>query len=368
MEFEFQKFNGRLVLNPTDLILRIEHKDTLRAYEKVFFERDYAEYLPFGGLEFIQRTLAAFFKNSAETPGLKMERFEDSPTEISFTLSYTTPITPRPILFEFEIPAQRKATADADVEGMNRRLKEMEVAFARRLAEMERGLAAAGALAERVKELEARCGDTITLPGCDYVIPVNTTNLILVKDNTYIYDEVSSAFFYSRSYPHKRSTTQTWSNGNIPGNSSGFTDVGGCSIIVDSISNIKNLKYLKSLTHLVISGIPSIRDYSILSTFTNLQTLTICSTRAYIVTHSHGQPQYSIVNGGNDAGNNPSLSDISWITSLKNLNRISFIGCKSLVNITPLKELPKLTYLNIKDTGVKNTDFLTNAGLTIIKS
>jgi hypothetical protein len=67
------------------------------------------------------------------------------------------------------------------------------------------------------------------------------------------------------------------------------------------------------------------------------------------------------------AGQYPCIKDISWITSLKKLQNISFRGCSRLVDITPLKQLPNLKTLDIRETGVKNTDFLTHSGLTITK-
>jgi hypothetical protein len=53
MEFTAGEFNVRLILNPTDFILRFEHSDTHRVYERTFFERDFIDYNVLGGLEFV---------------------------------------------------------------------------------------------------------------------------------------------------------------------------------------------------------------------------------------------------------------------------------------------------------------------------
>ena len=41
MEFKTGSYNTRLILNPTDIILRFEHSETHRVYERTFFERDF---------------------------------------------------------------------------------------------------------------------------------------------------------------------------------------------------------------------------------------------------------------------------------------------------------------------------------------
>lgn len=61
------------------------------------------------------------------------------------------------------------------------------------------------------------------------------------------------------------------------------------------------------------------------------------------------------------------LTDISWIESLTELDSVIFYGCSSLVDITQLRKLTKLKTLDIRLTGVKNTECLTNSGLTILK-
>jgi len=66
-------------------------------------------------------------------------------------------------------------------------------------------------------------------------------------------------------------------------------------------------------------------------------------------------------------GQNPILTDISWITKLPSLHTVNFFGCTKLVDISPLAKLPALKQLDIRFTGVNNTSSLTNPGLTITK-
>ena len=67
-------------------------------------------------------------------------------------------------------------------------------------------------------------------------------------------------------------------------------------------------------------------------------------------------------------GSRPVINSVSWISELKNLQTVSFLGCSSLVDIRPIADLPRLSTLDIRETGVKNTSFLTSSSLTITKS
>jgi hypothetical protein len=126
------------------------------------------------------------------------------------------------------------------------------------------------------------------------------------------------------------------------------------TIFVKSISQVK---YLKRCTTLCLAGFINSGDYSFLGEMKQLQYL-------YITSKAGG------TNGTNDctnSGHNPTLTNISWITNLKSLHHVSFFGCTSLVDITPLKELKNLKQLDIRFTGVKNTECLVDPGLTITK-
>jgi hypothetical protein len=120
------------------------------------------------------------------------------------------------------------------------------------------------------------------------------------------------------------------------------------------LSSVKNLKYLKQLQELTICGASDLKNYEL----GDLKSLTHLNIIAVMCKSS---PQWECVPQRND----PILSDISWITNLKQLQSISFRGCRQLVNVGPIKDLPALRELDLRDTGVKNTGFLASASLKI---
>jgi hypothetical protein len=124
-----------------------------------------------------------------------------------------------------------------------------------------------------------------------------------------------------------------------------------------TLKSISQVKYLKRCTTLCLAGFIDSVDFSFIGEMKQLQYL-------YITCLANG------TNGTIDctnAGRNPPLKDISWITNLKSLHHVSFFGCTQLVDITPLKELKNLKQLDIRFTGVKNTECLVDPGLTITK-
>jgi len=129
-------------------------------------------------------------------------------------------------------------------------------------------------------------------------------------------------------------------------------------VVVQAVNNLSNLKFLKHCTQLILSGLNEVRDYSPLGEMTQLTHLTIVSSRHFHWNNSATYP---------NQGNNPILTDIKWITKLKNLHSLTLLGCNSLSDITPLKELTNLRELDIRETAVRNSDFLTNPHLKITK-
>jgi hypothetical protein len=385
MDFHYSSFNGRIVFNPTDFILRFEHKDTQRTYERVFFERDFSDLIPLGGIEFVEKAFQSLFICKSPS-GLSIKDFEQTPNEITFLLSYTNTLFPRPIELSFTVPALRSASAGADVEVMSRRLKEMSASMEMRLAELERSLATTAALADRVKELEKRCGHTITLPGCDYAIPCDLTSLTLVRNGTEIMGSGELEYFCSSMYPgYYTKSLLTYNNGNSYNtycspvtpesphqgpqyhNGSSYMNVpicwektNGTVFVFHKLSDISNLKYLTKLTSISIYGANECHDYSPLAHLKNLQSLSIISARK-----STGK---DAVQKHVSDGSRPVINSVSWISELKNLHTVSFLGCSSLVDIRPIADLPRLSTLDIRETGVKNTSFLTCSSLTITKS
>jgi hypothetical protein len=360
MDFTYQTYNGRLVLNPNDFILRFEHQQNGRTFEKCFFEQDFYQFEAFGGISFIQKTLSlALDDDDSSCPSeIETELEEDSKNEITLKLTYKLSVLPKPLIIPFNIPALRKQTASADVESMDRKIKDLTKMFEQSFSTLQ----------NRISELEERCGDTIVLPGCDSAIPQYLKTLTLVKSGTEILEN-NVGYFYSSFFPgHKTKaisgqaivTPLSPSQGSYQGSYYSHTtwEASPNSFVFHDLQSIQNLKYMKDISTLIISGCTSVTDFSELSSLTKLTSLSIIGSQK---TTNWNPPTVT------SNGNNPLLKDISWIKNLKNLQTVSFRGCSSLVDITPLKQLPNLKTLDIRETGVKNTDFLTNAGLAITK-
>jgi hypothetical protein len=354
MDFTYTNYSGKLVLNPTDFILRFEHNRTGRCYEKTFFDRDFSDYLVLGGIEFIQKALLLFFRDSSV--GLHISGWKETTNEIQFCLVYKTEILPKEIEIDFLVPAIRKSSTTPDLETLEKKIAS--------LTKLVSGLSG---LSERVKELEDRCGDTIVLPGCDYAIPTDITSLTLVLNGTEI-DVNGQGYYHSSMYNGLRFTNNYYNMaqtnypvGTQPQSAIALQQTSSPTYVFHSLKSISNLKYLKNLTSLSIWGASELTDYSVIRELKNLTTLCIGSARKSV---NPGNNQLKLQN----AGNNPQLKDISWISGLKSLTTVSFLGCSSLVDITPMKKLSSLTNLDIRETAVKNTDFLNNAALTIVKN
>ena len=349
MELVCGNYDVKLIPNPTDFILRLENRDNSRLFERTFFERDFAEYIVLGGLEFVVNLL----KDS-----MKDVKITESPTQAAFTVSWGSQYS-RTIDFKFTIPAIKRDKASGDLEEVTARMKKMEKAAAEQKAALDQMLVLYTKISANVTELEARCGDTITLPGCDYAISTGVTNLILVMNWGMLPDGRQFSTFYQDFYFQNN---PGWSgyNPNSPFNHAqhgqnppwSIVKNGEKAIIFNNLKSIKNLKYCKNLNSLTICGAHELRDYT-LSDLKNLQTLNI------IGNFEIQNPTYKIKD------NHPQLTDISWISNLKNLQNVSFRGCTNLVNVGPIKDLPNLKELDLRDTGVKNTGFLASSTLKI---
>ena len=350
MELVCGNYDLKLIPNPTDFILRLENRENARLFERTFFERDFAEYIVLGGLEFVINLLKDVMPKQA---GIK-----ESPTQATFTVSWKAEFIRR-VDFNFVIPAIKRDKASGDMEEVTARMKKMEKATTEQMAALDRIMVLYNTLNAHVSELEARCGDTITLPGCDYAIPTDVENLILVKNWGMLSDGRQFSTFYQDFYFQSH---PSWSeyNPNTPFNHAqhgqnppwSIVKNGEKAIIFNNLKSIKNLKYCKNLKSLTICGAQELTDYN-LSDLKNLYTLNI------IANFGHQNPNFKVKDS------NPLLTDISWISNLKNLQNVSFRGCTNLVNVGPIKDLPNLKELDLRDTGVKNTGFLASSTLKI---
>jgi hypothetical protein len=349
MELVCGNYDLKLIPNPTDFILRLENRENARLFERTFFERDFAEYIVLGGLEFVINLVKDRMKDAEIT---------ESPTQATFTLSWTPQFTRR-INFNFVIPAIKRDKASGDMEDVTAKLKKMEKATAEQMKALDRMMVLYNTLNAHVSELEARCGDTITLPGCDYAISTDVTNLILIKNWGMLQDGRQFSTFYQDFYFQSH---PSWSeyNPNSPFNHAqhgqnppwSIVKNGEKAIIFNNLKSIKNLKYCKNLNSLTICGAQELMDYT-LSDLKNLHTLNI------IANFGLQNPNFKVKDS------HPPLTDISWISSMKALENVSFRGCNQLVNVGPIKDLPNLRELDLRDTGVKNTGFLASSTLKI---
>lgn len=368
MELQYQDYIVTLTFNPTDTIIRFEHKETYRIYEQTFFDRDFPIASGLGGIEFVNKLVVQAFKG--EVKEITVKSFFESTSELTMDIAYIAPFFLKPLSFSFTLPAVRKETGKTDVGMLNRKIKELSESIEPRVATlqatMEKRMLALEGLVPLVKELQERCGDSITLPGCDFVIPIHLPSLTLIRNNT----ATATGEYVSSLYPNMKCAarnTNGWFQAfhqDYPfmnhqhGYNNTWTPAPGY-IAHNGIKNIKNLKYLCSCTILTISGTSELTDYSPIGEMIWLTSLTIISARS--ASNNNGTPVYS------NAGNNPTLNTIGWVKNLKNLQNLTLVGCSSLSDITPLKDLPNLRTLDIRETGVRNTDFLVNPHLTITK-
>ena len=244
MELVCGNYDVKLIPNPTDFILRLENRENARLFERTFFERDFAEYTVLGGLEFVVNLL----KDRYETKDVEIT---ESPTQITFTVLWGSQFVPQGIDFNFVIPAIKRDKASGDMEEVTARMKKMEKAAAEQMNALDRMMVLYNTLNAHVSELEARCGDTITLPGCDYAIPTDVHNLILIKNWGMLPDGRQFSTFYP-GFCFQSNPGWSEYNPNTPfnhpnqGNNPQWRIVNGeKAIIFNNLKSIKNLKYFK---------------------------------------------------------------------------------------------------------------------------
>ena len=360
MEFSYESFAVRIVLNPVDIIVRFEHQKNGRVYEQTFFERDFQEYQVLGGLDFVGKVLSLALQKDKDA---SVSKFTETPSKLTFDVTSMSSLFAKPLSLTFSIPALRKQTASADLDIVNKKVKDVVDSMEPKLVAMQ---LLTEKLLARITELEDRASPFVVFPGCDYAIPIYLPSLTLGRNNFGLPngEYVSSMYPQMKCTPKNSQNQVIHFNKDIPfanhqhGIYNTWTDAPGY-YAHSGILSIKNIKYLKACTQLILSGTSELRDYSPIGEMTWLVNLTIVNSRT---TNTSTNPvTYP------SAGNHPPLTDIKWITKLKNLQTVSFLGCASLVDITPIKELTNLRELDIRETGVRNTDFLTNPNLKITK-
>jgi hypothetical protein len=275
----------------------------------------------------------------------------------------------KPIELTLTLPAARRPTGSADVHELNKKLKEtvtkVETLETKFSSTLEKSLES---LLSKIKELEERSGDFVVLPGCDYAIPTSLTSLKLVRSGSCLMDD----FYYSSAYPQMKCAPVL--NMNILNNP--YTNVNwqsdtGAFPILTKIT-LQNIKYLTKVSSLTLAGLElSDDDIYIFQSLTNLTSLTIINSRQCLIVTETVNGYNQNVKKPNTTNQyifgTPTITHLNWITGLKNLQTLVLVGCKNLSDISALKDLPNLKELDIRETAVKNTDFLTSSQLKITK-
>ena len=330
MDYTYGEYDVRLVLNAADAIVRFEERATRKLFEATFFDRDFAEFKSIGGLEFVMKLLVGAL--CRDGPTLESAIVDKN---LLLTVTYAQKLLPKPIVVSFPLPAIRRATCSEDTETLTRRIKELESK-----------LVGITELQKRVVELESMTDGVVLMPG---LLPIpNTVHMFCVWPLGAAGAAVTSDSLWPAPFaiPEVPGAVLNHGVGNVA-----ITHTPSYSSITDitysqfgSVHSLKQVKYLTNCNSLHIMNNKTAKPVKDLQSIGALRKLTSL-TLTYI----------------------SNLTDISWIESLTELNSVIFYGCSSLVDITPLRKLTKLKTLDIRLTGVKNTDYLTNSGLTILK-
>ena len=83
MEFSYNEYTVRIVLNPSDSIIRFEHDTDYRIYERTFTDRDFPSFTVLGGITSIGKMLAGALDESMSD--VEVEGFAASGKELSFS-------------------------------------------------------------------------------------------------------------------------------------------------------------------------------------------------------------------------------------------------------------------------------------------
>ena len=233
MEFTYSEYDVRLILNPSDIIVRIEHDKNHRIWERAFVERDFVEFQTLGGLEFVGRIMKLTFENVESK--LSIKEIIETPKTLTFVISYENNILCKAIRIPISLPSVKRETASASMDDINKKLNMM---------------------CSRIEELEEMNSGYIVLPGCGIAININIPKLeIAVYGST----NPVSGIIYNPSNTHS-------------------LNVGGSYTHDGSLSILNNLKYLKKCTQLTIINSTNIVKYSPIGLMTQLTSLSITTS------------------------------------------------------------------------------------------
>jgi hypothetical protein len=214
------------------------------------------------------------------------------------------------------------------------------------------------ALMQRIADLEEMSGGMVLLPGGGAPCPASISVVAFIWNDSKSFHSFGSVFSDTinvmTQHPNGGQYRMHIKTPYQYCNASEYVIPYSSTIPLKSLHPIKHLKHCTTLS---LVGFTDSADFSFLGAMPQL-------THLYIT---------SMIGGTNNTtdctntGQNPILTDISWITALTKLQTVNFFGCTKLIDISPLATLPSLKQLDIRFTGVNNTSSLTNPGLAITK-
>jgi len=279
MEFTYSDYDVRLILNPSDIIVRFENDKTHRIWERGFVERDFTEFQALGGLEFVGRIMRLAFENTECE--LSIEDIVEIPKTLTFVITYENDILCKPIRIPITLPSIKRESASASMDDINKKLN---------------------ALSSRIEELEEMNSGYIVLPGCGIAIPTTIPKLAIGS--------------YGTTNPLTNVVYNALNTHGLNQNGYVYTHDG-------SLSVVNPLKYLKKCTELTLINATKIVSYSPIGSMTALTSLSIVTNTAEKCQLSDISWIASLTNLTEVCFYGCSnLKDISPLTKLKNLVKV----------------------------------------------
>lgn len=122
MEFKYEGYYVRYILNPSDFILRLEDK-TGKLFEETFFERDFAHYASIGGIEFVSKLIVEALEQKNES--VKIRSCVQEGKIIDLYIQYNMPFSPKRVDIPLRLVQKRRNSASEDMLDISRKLKKI---------------------------------------------------------------------------------------------------------------------------------------------------------------------------------------------------------------------------------------------------
>jgi hypothetical protein len=310
MDLSYKHYTVRFVYNPNDTIIRFIDTKTMRIWETTLTERNFIEYQILGGLDFIVSVL----KDALTTETYPIVEFKANAKNLSFTLEYIPDEHCKLLSICFLFTAVKKESANLDLETITAQMNEMKHNFEKmHSTSLQKMNSKIQELEEELAVQKEKAHGCILLPGCTQAIDETHVSLHIGQRGT-------SNPINGVSY-------------------AAIGNVGNGVYMHDNLKSINNLKYLTKCTSLTLFNTMSLVDYSPIGQMYELKDLSI------------------MYNNNNTA----TVNTVEWASTLVNLETVYLYGCLALTDICPLAKLPKLRYLDIRVTGVKNTSMFSSS-------